>query len=99
MSTEEKEQVSAAVPANAETQQAVEQAPPSGSGRVRWLVALAVCMLVAGVIVLWRRRAGGVLALLVGLLAFKKVAIVAAVAGFGAIATFFKRLFGRRTAA
>jgi RND family efflux transporter MFP subunit len=50
MSTEEKEQVSAAVPANAETQQAVEQAPPSGSGRVRWLVALAVCMLVAGVI-------------------------------------------------
>jgi RND family efflux transporter MFP subunit len=50
MSTEEKEQVSAAVPANAETQQAVEQAPPSGSGRLRWLVALAVCMLVAGVI-------------------------------------------------
>jgi RND family efflux transporter MFP subunit len=50
MSTEEKEQVSAAVPANAETQQAVEQAPPSGSGRVRWLAALAVCMLVAGVI-------------------------------------------------
>ena len=47
--------------------------------------------------------AGGVLAkvgffkaLLLGVLAFKKVVILGAIAAFGALSAFFKRLFGRR---
>jgi RND family efflux transporter MFP subunit len=49
MATEETEKVSVEVPANAAAP-AVEQAPPPASGRARWMIALAVCLLIAGVI-------------------------------------------------
>jgi RND family efflux transporter MFP subunit len=49
MSTEQIEQGSVEVPATA-AGPAVEPGPPPGSGRVRWMIALAVCLLIAGVI-------------------------------------------------
>jgi RND family efflux transporter MFP subunit len=52
MPTEETEQVSVEVPANSADPAAAtaEQVAPSGFGRLGWLFALAVCLLIAGVI-------------------------------------------------